>query len=260
MPMTLTDADLLKLENKEWIDCPTVERFGLRRVNRFEGAALVGRESSREDLSGIAFSTFFPGHPNVREWFLRLDHPLMLNGKLVRYLGPPGRGNIIIFGPGEPVEALADVRMPIVLVEGLKKLMAACRLAQYNSDLIRFLACGITGCWNWRGVIGKTADPTGARVDVNGVIPDFDRINWAGRDVAIIFDSDVSTNPDVAAARRGLVAELRKRGARVTVVDLPSLAGFEKTGFDDFLARRGHRLALALLQPLYQRHRKGPAV
>lgn len=221
MPTTLTLADFAKLEKESWNDRPTLELFGNRRVNRFEGASLVGRDANRGDFSGVAFSTYFPGHPNVREWFLRLDHPLMLNGKLVRYLGPPGRGNIVIFGPGEPVEALADVRMPIVLVEGLKKLIAAYRLARYNSDLIRFLACGITGCWNWRGVIGKTTDPKGARTDVKGPIADLARIEWSGRSVVVIFDSDCLTNPSVYAARRGLLTELRKREARAVALNLP---------------------------------------
>lgn len=247
MPMTLRPQDFDKLDKESWNDRRTVERVGLRRVDRYEAAQLIGRDA-REDLAGIAFPVSFPGNPNVREWFIRLDRPLLLEGRPVRYLAPPGRGNIIIFGPGEPVEALSDVRVMVVLVEGLKKLLAAYRLAHHESKETRFLACAITGCWNWRGVIGKATDATGARVDEKGPIMDLDRIVWAERKTVVIFDSDVSINPDVAAARRGLVAELRKRGARVVVVDLPLLDGLEKTGFDDFVARKGPKLALALLE------------
>jgi putative DNA primase/helicase len=64
----------------------------------------------------------------------------------------------------------------------------------------------------------------------------------------IIFDSDVSTNPSVAAARRELVAELKRQRARVSVVDLPALEGLDKTGFDDFVARRGPEAAFELIQ------------
>lgn len=262
MPTMLTPADFLKLETESGIDRLTVERVGLRRVDWHEGAALVGRDA-REDCAGIAFPVFFPGHPNVREWFLRLDRPLMQAGKPVRYLAPPGRGNKLMSGPGEPMEALSDVCVGVAIFEGLKKLLCGYRLARYQIATPRFLAFGIAGVYGYRGVTGKTTDANGARVDVKGVVPDFDRITWIDRDVVVIFDSDVSTNPDVAAARRGLVAELQKRGARVAVVDLPALDGLPKVGFDDFVARRGPRLALALLQRRsrpYQQHRKGPAV
>ena len=246
--MTLTSQDFLTVERDSWIDQATAECFGLRRVDSFEGAELVGRKD-REDYAGIVFPIYWPGTVKFREQFLRRDHPPIENGKPKRkYMAPPGRSNMLLFGPSESVEALADTKRLIVLGEGLKKLLAAYRLARHDTDTPRFLACAILGVWNWKGKVGKTTDATGTRVDEKGVIPDFDRVTWTGRNVVVIFDSDFATNEKVARARRDLMAELKKRGARAVALDLPSLDGLEKTGFDDLLAQCGPEHALGLIQ------------
>ncbi|MBX3325162.1 MAG: AAA family ATPase [Nitrospira sp.] len=244
----LTKADLEAFERDSWIDPATVQTCGLYRVSSVEGAELIGR-TDREDYAGIAFPVYWPGNPNRRESYIRRDHPPIENGKPKgKYLAPPGRGNMILFGPDESVEALADTTCPILLVEGLKKLLAAYRFARHDSEQPRFLPCAISGVWNWRGTTGKTMASSGKWVNEKGVIPDFGKIAWTGRKVVVIFDSDCTTNDKVAAARRGLIAELKKRGAKVSVVDLPSLEGLDKTGFDDFLAQRGPEEALELIQ------------
>ena len=239
----LNSADLAALEHDSWIDAATVDAFGLYRVSIDEGAQLVGR-TDRKDYAGIVFPIYAPGDVQPREYFLRRDHPPleMSNGKpkpKQKYLAPPGRGNRLLFGPGESVDALADTSVPIVLVEGLKKVCAAWRLSRRNDAAPQFLACGISGAWNWKGTTGKAPDATGARVDVRGPIADLDRVTWTGRAVMILYDSDVATNEKVAAARRGLVADLRQRGAIVAAPDLPALDGLDKTGFDDLLAQWG---------------------
>lgn len=236
---TLSMTEGAALEQESWINPATAEIFALYRVSSMEGAELVGR-TDREDYAGIAFPVYWPGHPTPRERFLRRDHPSIENGKpKQKYLAPPGRGNMLLFGPGESAEAVEDTARPIVLVEGLKKLCAAYRLSRWETTVPRFLPCAISGVWNWRGTTGKATDATGARVDVKGVIPDFDRVMWMRRDVVVIFDSDCATNDNITAARSGLVVELRKRGARVVALDLPPQDGLNKTGFDDFLAVQG---------------------
>jgi putative DNA primase/helicase len=70
-----------------------------------------------------------------------------------------------------------------------------------------------------------------------GILADLDHIAWDGREVNIIFDSDVSTKPGVAQAMRRLTAALSNRGAKVTCVPLPEKNG--KTGVDDFIAQGG---------------------
>jgi hypothetical protein len=244
----LTPVDLAALERESWIDRETAEQFGLRRVNSPEGAALVGRDN-REDYAGIVFPIYWPGKPEPRECHLRRDHPPIENGKpKQKYLAPPGRKNLLLFGPGEPAETLTNTILPIVLVEGLKKLCAASRLSRWETIEPRFLLCAISGVWNWKGTIGKTVDPSGARVDLKGIIPDIDRINWAERSVLIVYDSDALTNPNVSAAREQLAEELRSRGAHVVVMYVPPLDGLPKTGFDDLLANWGPERVLAWLK------------
>ena len=247
----LSTADHETLARESWIDSATAEAWGLYRVSSAEGAGLVGR-TDREDYAGMVFPIYWPDEEEPKEYFLRRDHPPLEqhHGTLKprqKYLAPPGRGNRLIFGPGESVDALTDTGLPIVLVEGLKKILAAWRLSRVDGDGPRFLPCGLTGVWNWRGTIGKTPDATGARVDVKGVIPDLDRVTWTGRAVTVLFDSDAATNPQVRAALRALVAELRKHGAMVTAPDLPALEGLSKTGFDDLLAHWGPDRVLAWL-------------
>jgi hypothetical protein len=247
----LSATDLTTLERDSWIDRATAEAFGLYRVLSAEGADLVGR-TDRDDYAGIVFPVYGPGECGPKEYFLRRDHPPleMHAGKLKpkhKYLAPPGRGNRLLFGPGESVEALTDRTLPILLVEGLKKTVAAWRFARCAGGFPRFLVCGISGVWNYRGVIGKASDASGRRVDVKGVIADFERVAWDARQVFVLFDSDAATNPKVGAARHGLITEIQRRGAIVTAPDIPVLDGFDKTGLDDLLARWGPEKVLSWL-------------
>lgn len=248
----LSSADLVALEQESWIDLATAEAFGLHRVSSPDGAALVGRKD-REDYAGVVYPTYWPGDDAPKEYFLRRDHPPMEqsgNGTLKasrKYLAPPGRGNRLLLGPGESLESLTDSSLPILLVEGLKKTVAAWRLARCDSDSPRFLVCGLMGAWNFRGTIGRTTGPDGARVAIKGVIPDLDRVTWTDRDVLITYDSDAEANPSVSVAREVLAEELRTRGARVVVMMLPALDGLDKTGFDDLLANWGPERVLAWL-------------
>jgi hypothetical protein len=125
------------------------------------------------------------------------------------------------------------------MVEGNKKVCAAWRLARWGVEQPRFLTCGVTGVFNWRGTIGRTARSDGERVAVKGPIPDLARIVWKKRVAYIIYDSDAATNAKVAQAREGFAEELRERGADVIVIYLPALDEKKKTGFDDLLAEWG---------------------
>jgi hypothetical protein len=248
----LTIADLVQLDRDSWIDSPTAKVWALHRVNSSDGAALMGR-ADRSDYSGIVFPTFWPNQDNPREYFLRRDHPdyEFRNGTekpTQKYLAPPGRGNQLIVGPHESAEVLTNPALPVLLVEGLKKTVSAWRLARWNCASPRFFSCGVTGVFNFRGIIGKTTDANGARVNLKGPIPDLGRIMWLARTVFLIFDSDALTNPSVRTAREAFAEELRQRGAHVVVMFLPALDGLEKTGFDDLLARWGPQAVLDWLQ------------
>lgn len=100
--------------------------------------------------------------------------------------------------------------------EGEKKTLAA-HQAGMN-------AAGIGGLWNWL----TKGEP----------IDDLELIEWVGRDVVIIPDSDVFQRQDLLKAVYALGRELRERGASVTVAEIPQ-PGRKKVGLDDYLVAGG---------------------
>lgn len=222
-----TAADYAKLE-QSWIDTQLADRALLRRVSSEEGAAIVGRKDNGS-YSGLIFPYVWPGEDHIREYWLRRDVPDVEyrrgeRKEKAKYLGPPGRGNLLYIVPGTPPEFLQEPKLPVAITEGAKKTLALHRLAYHprpDDALPRFLAIGLAGVWNFRGVTGKESGPNGARCHVKGLLPDFARVAWKGRKVFIVYDSNAHTNTSVAAARRALSLELRELGALVRWVTLP---------------------------------------
>lgn len=249
----LTVADLVLL-SASFISPDLARSAGIFRVDSPDGAELVGG-NGKADYAGLAFPYYLPGNPHVREYRLRRDNPDLeqsSDGRIKqkrKYLAPPGRGNLLYFVPMTDAGWLADTSLPVCITEGEKKTLALWALAwrglPESAVTPRFMPVGMSGVWNWHGKVGKTTNDAGQRQDVKGVIPDFDLIEWKGRLVHIIFDANVATNESVKAARRALAAELTKRGARVSLVDLPEAPGVN--GVDDLLALKGVDYVLGLL-------------
>jgi putative DNA primase/helicase len=105
---------------------------------------------------------------------------------------------------------------PVYICEGEKKTLAA-HQAGMN-------AAGIGGIWSWL----TNGEP----------IDDLKLIEWDGRDVVIIPDSDVFQHYDLLRAVYALGRELRERGASVSVVEIPQ-PGQKKVGLDDYLVSGG---------------------
>lgn len=105
---------------------------------------------------------------------------------------------------------------PLFVVEGEKKTLAA-HQAGLNS-------VGIGGLWNWL----SAGQPIG----------DLRLIDWGGREVTLIPDSDVFNRPDLLRAVYALGRELQSQGASVYVVQIPQ-SGAAKVGLDDFLVSGG---------------------
>lgn len=229
---SLIDSDYSMLE-RSWIHKDLANQALLRRVTSSEGASIVGRRDNNS-YGGIIFPYIWPGENHVRECWLRRDRPeIQYDGEGFpkeknKYLGPPGRGNLLYVTPGTEAKLLNDVQVPVAITEGAKKAISLHRLSWYglrDKGTPRFLPLGLAGVWNWTGIIGKTPGPDGSRRDVKGVISDVERISWMGRKVYVVYDSNVATNPSVDAARRGVTAELRRRGSSVLWVNLPARIG-----------------------------------
>jgi hypothetical protein len=84
-------------------------------------------------------------------------------------------------------------------------------LANYEAEKPRFLPIGLSGVWNWRGIITREPGPDGKLHAVKGIIDDFNLIEWKDRKVIILFDSDAQQNPKIRLARRRLANELEGR-------------------------------------------------
>ncbi|HEX8637749.1 MAG TPA: DUF927 domain-containing protein, partial [Pyrinomonadaceae bacterium] len=241
----LTQADYQKLR-ESFITSEIADKAQISRVDSPVGAATVGQEKNtgKEDFSGLIFPYYFPGQTNVRERRLRRDNPPqeMKNGEykdLGKYLSPPGRGNMLYFPPGAAKEHLSDVSLPIVITEGEKKVLALHRASWHDlsdaADSPRFLPIGLTGVWNFRGVIGKTSNASGNRINVKGTISDFGLLAWADRKVYILYDANAATNDSVSKARRRLAGVLKDLKAKVFYVDCPPVEGCN--GIDDVLGK-----------------------
>jgi Domain of unknown function (DUF3854) len=145
-----------------------------------------------------------------------------------------GPGNVLYIHPSQR-HLIADTRVPVIFVEGIKKTLAIVSAARAAG--VEVLVVGVLGVWNFLSK-GKP-------------IPDMLGIPLDGRKVGICYDSDVFTNPDVADAARCLAGLLIGRGAvAVELAYLPAGPGGSKTGADDFHARgNGYRELAATFKP-----------
>jgi hypothetical protein len=244
----LTAADYASLETS-WITRDVADHSMLRRVDAQRGREIIGQKGSR-DCSGILIPNYWPGETRPRSYTVRRDNPEYRTDKDGnvkpdrKYMAEVGRSNLFYIPPGITPEQLQDTSIPILMLEGHKKALAAMRLATHDSDRLRFIPIALAGVWNHLGTTGKANNERGERVDVKGPIPDFDRIEWNGRTAIVSFDSNVNTNPSVKAARGNLARILANRHAIVQYVTLPEDCGVN--GIDDLLAIWGPEKVLAL--------------
>ncbi len=146
------------------------------------------------------------------------DNPPKRNGKPAKYLSPSG-SQVRAYIPPGVFDVLADSSRELLITEGEKKALKASQE--------RFPCLGLTGvdCWHVKRS--------------SALIPDLERVKWNGRLVFIVFDSDAAENPNVRDNVTLLADALRKRGAKVKVVWLPSESDGAKVGLDDFLVKHG---------------------
>jgi hypothetical protein len=144
------------------------------------------------------------------------------NGQLRKYLLPKG-ASVRLDCPPRCQPRLTDPSIPLWLTEGQKKADA---LASHDAVVLCLL-----GVWNFKG-----KNPVGGTT----FLADFDYVAWNGREVRLVFDSDVTSKPGVRQALDRLREHLRRKGASGRAVYLPHTNG-QKCGVDDFLVA-GHTL------------------
>lgn len=241
MPNALTSGDLRK-HAALGISASLLEAAGVRRVTDAEARERLGTTKQRGDCGGILYPRLDPLTGHEVGYRVRRDAPEIEDGKPVnKYLSSIDRLHLY-FAPD--VRALAkNPAVPAIFVESEKATLALTALAARAERT--WLVIGTGGCWGWRGRIGKTEAPNGARVDELGPAPDFARLAWTDRLVYIIFDGDVAARPDLRVARSKLAGLLKGKGARVRLIDLPLSPGV--TGPDDYVEAAGDEGLIALL-------------
>lgn len=245
-PFNLTQSDIDRFA-REGITRETLVKARVWRVDSFEGAELVGQVTKKGapkmNCAAIVFPYFYIGSTDVRDVTLRLDNPKMemqADGTYKeerKYLNPIGSKNKFYFTPTTQIAWSADVAVPVVFVEGIKKALALQEYFDRRGEITMVIA--LSGIWNWRGTIGKETNNNGARVDVKGIIPDFGLIEWEGRCVEIIYDAPPHKNDDVKKARKALAVRLRKLGAAVRILEMPDASQTGCKGIDDLLGAKG---------------------
>ncbi len=240
---TLRREDL-KLHEKLGIDAALLAAAGVVRVTTREARERFGITYKLDTLDGIIYPYFNVTTGDRVTCRLRRDHPeLDADGKPEhKYLAPFGDTRALYFPPGAAA-LVADPSVPIAISEAEKSALSL-TAASARTDR-RLLAIATGGCVGWKGTIGKTSDASGARVDVKGPLPDFDRIVWRDRDVVILFDANAATNRKVQAARRALASDLTGRGAKVRIAELPVES--EINGPDDYIGKHGDAALFALI-------------
>lgn len=152
--------------------------------------------------------------------------------KAQRYAQKPGTLNQVYLPPllSKPWSAmLADPSVPVVITEGEFKAAKACAEG--------FPTVGLGGVRMFRA----------AKRDLPELLPGLQDIDWNGRDVTIMYDSDAATNPEVLKAELDLAKVLVARGAEVRIGALPPTKEGDKQGLDDFLVNEGAEALTTLL-------------
>ena len=271
MPPTdssLTVKDYRALSER-WISHDWAEAAGIERKDNFSASELVGGDARKRNHEGLWIPYRLPegvaeaigALGGVYGGRLRRDHPeVTVSPRGVRkqknkYLAATGDRNHLYFPPSLKAAWLKDKKLPLLLVEGEFKTIAARRLATHNAVEPRFLPVGLTGAWNWQGKIGKHTDEDGERVDEYGTIPDWNYLALRGRRVIIALDADLKTNPKIKAALYQLSAFLISEGAAVANLswELKAPDGREAKGLDDWLYRDGPEPVLSAINELEYR-------
>ncbi|WP_145359454.1 phage/plasmid primase, P4 family [Alienimonas californiensis] len=145
----------------------------------------------------------------------KFDRPLTgENGKPRKYETTRGHA-ADAYIPPDARDGVLTTKAPVVITEGIKKALKA---VQEGIPTIALL-----GLWMFK-VKGEER-----------LVPGLEQVDWDGREVTIVFDSDGRTNRSVRQAAVSLAELLKAAGAEVKVLFLPPGPNGKKVGIDDFL-------------------------
>ncbi len=169
-----------------------MEARGYRTVHKKAELEQLGFGRSQRNPPGLLIPIHGPGG-GVALYQFRPDEPRIKDGKPVKYETPAGSQMALDIHPFCR-EKLGNPSVPLFVTEGIKK----------GDALVSRGLCAVAlvGVWNWRGkngLGGKTA------------LSEWEYVALNGRQVYIVFDSDVMLKNEVHAALVRLKAFLEGR-------------------------------------------------
>jgi hypothetical protein len=231
---SLSDRHRDELQSGSGISPEEVAASGAWTATSRADLLKLGFKGAQADLAPVMVLPPETLTPGPAPCIIKPDNPRTIDGKKLKYEIAAGARNVLDV-PSAVRAAVLDANEPLVFTEGWKKARA---LASHGVAVV-----GLSGVWNFAG---QTPDGHSAPLE------DFRHIPLKGRHVLIVFDSDVSTNLNVRAARERLRDLLKGHGARVQYVDLPPLPDGSKCGADDYLLT--HTAARDLFGLAYNPH------
>ena len=222
--MTLTSAHFTMLHEERAIAEAIIQRRGYCTLTHPEDLRDLGFSKVQARTAPVLAIPLWNVHGQQTGWQIRPDHPRQFtDGKLGKYELPKGAHLILDVHPSvQPL--LGDPHAPLWITEGIPK----------GDALTSQGVCTIAlqGVWGFKGT-----NEHGGKV----ILADWQHVALNGREVVVVFDSDLATKPGVHAALKALWAFLRARHARPVRVQWPEAFQREKWGVDDFFAQ-GHSL------------------
>jgi ribonuclease HI len=230
--------DPLSAEHRRMLEASAIspEIIEQRRCRTVKNSAELKRSGFSAAQAGPGKGLLFPIWPVFEErlgyatrpivgYQFRPDVPrINADGKPVKY-ETPKLWHMRLDCPPFCLPMLGNPKIPLLITEGIKKADAAASLGLCCIDVL--------GVWNWRG-----------KNDLGGttVLADWDYIELrSGRDVYIVFDSDVMLKPGPYKALARLKPILEGQRARVHLIYLPTSEHGQKVGLDDWIAEHKFR-------------------
>jgi hypothetical protein len=232
-PEVLSDEHYESVLAPRGISLEVAEERGYASINvthkRWLKAHGFGGDSIANVMAhgGILIPT--PSPNGITTYQLRPDRPRDMKGGPRKYESQRDHPNMLDVHP-RSLEHLDNREVPITFAEGPMKADA-------------LLSAGLQCVVSVRGIYGWR---TKGWDDATIALPEFEEISWKERDTALVWDSDVTENMNVANAAIRLASLLMRRGANASILYPPALPG-SKFGVDDYLATGGSLAGLLVL-------------
>lgn len=181
-----------------------LERLGFKRAQQNVPALVIPIRDSR---GRIVTYQVRPDQPRISD-----------TGRAIKYETPGDTVPALDVPPGAR-EGLSHPVAPLWITEGARKADSMVSAGQ--------CCVSLPGVWSWAKRLNG---------DARQVLPDLQRVAFAGRKVIVAFDSDAMVKPQVYAALEALSSYLQSQEALVHYCYLPELEPGFKCGLDDYLA------------------------